>query len=111
MTRAVATEVRVVFVTAPRDRAPELARALVDRRLCACVNLVDGIRSFYRWEGAVEDDPEALLVIKTTTGVLERLRSVILELHPYDLPEIIALPVTEGHLPYLAWVRDEVAHP
>lgn len=104
-------EVLVVYVTAPRNQAADLARNLVDRGLCACVNLLGEVRSFYRWEGRVEDDPEALLVIKTTAEAFETLRATVVELHPYDLPEVIALPVAAGHAPYLAWVQTETTKP
>ena len=98
-----------MLVTASRERAPDLARALVDRQLCACVNVLGEIRSFYRWEGAVEDDPEALLVIKTTASAVPALTEAVRELHDYDLPEVIALEVTDGLSDYLAWVGAEVS--
>ena len=96
----------VVYVTAPPDKAPDLARALVDSRLVACANLVSGVRSFYHWEGKVCDDPEVLLVMKTRRAVFSALRAKVVELHPYDVPEIIALPITDGHPPYLAWIDE-----
>lgn len=102
-------DARVVYVTAPREKALEIARALVERRLCACVNVIGDVRSVYRWEGEVKDDPEALLVLKTTAAAFGVLRDTVLELHPYDLPEVIALPVSEGHGPYLDWIAAEVA--
>ena len=98
-----------MLVTASRERAPDLARALVDLQLCACVNVLGEIRSFYRWEGAVEDDPEALLVIKTTASAVPALTEAVRELHDYDLPEVIALEVTDGLSDYLAWVGAEVS--
>lgn len=100
------TDLRVVYVTAPDlDVAARLARALVEEELAACCNLVPGIRSIYRWEGAVHDDGEVLLVVKTQAERLERLTARVVELHPYALPEVIALPIVAGHAPYLAWVR------
>ena len=97
-----------MLVTAPPDEAPQLARALVERRLCACVNLLEGARSFYRWEGEVQDDREALLVIKTTRAAYPELERELPALHPYDLPELICLPVQRGLPDYLAWVASEV---
>jgi periplasmic divalent cation tolerance protein len=96
----------VVFCTAPEDRAPAIARVLVDRHLAACVN-VAAVRSFYRWEGEYVEDTEALLIIKTTRRRLEEAVTAIRDLHPYSLPEMIALPVAAGYFPYLSWVREE----
>jgi len=104
-------EVFVVLCTAPAE--PEvtarLARGLVEARLAACVNVIAGLRSFYRWEGQVQDDPEAQLLIKTTGGRLEALKSHLTSHHPYDVPEILALPVREGGAAYLDWVRGETS--
>jgi len=100
--------VQVVLVTAPdADAGSGLARQLVDERLAACANLVAPVRSIYRWEGAVQDDPEVLLVLKTRPERLEALCARVVELHPYDVPEVLALPVTGGSAPYLRWVREE----
>ena len=90
------------------DKAAEVARILVEERLAACVNLVSGIRSIYRWQGAVSDDSEALAVIKTTPERYEALAARLLSLHPYEVPELIALPVLAGHAPYLGWLGDQV---
>jgi periplasmic divalent cation tolerance protein len=104
------TDALVVLVTAPTpDRAAEIARALVDERLAACGNVVPAIRSIYRWEGKVQDDQEALLVLKTTRARFEALRERVLSLHPYEVPEVIALPVDAGSAPYLAWIARETA--
>ncbi len=101
-------DLRVVLVTAPdAEVAERLARGLVEERLAACVNLIPGIRSFYRWEGAVRDDAEVLLVVKTRTDRLEALASRVQELHPYELPEILGLPIIGGSQAYLDWIRTE----
>jgi periplasmic divalent cation tolerance protein len=98
----------VVLVTAPSpDQAAELARALVEERLAACGNVLPAIRSIYRWEGKIHDDAEALLVLKTTRGRFEALRERVIALHPYDVPEVLALPVEAGSAPYLAWLATE----
>jgi periplasmic divalent cation tolerance protein len=102
-----AAAVRVVLVTAPPREARRLARALVDRRVAACVNLVPGVRSVYRWKGRVEEARETLLVIKTAASRVPDLLAAVRELHPYDVPEGIALPVVAGLAPYLRWVREE----
>jgi periplasmic divalent cation tolerance protein len=100
-----ASDVRVVLVTCPDDDgALALARALVEERLVACVNVVERVRSIYRWNGEVCDDREALMIIKTRDGVVRDVVERVIELHPYDVPEVIALPVVAGAEPYLSWV-------
>jgi periplasmic divalent cation tolerance protein len=102
------SDVLIVYCTLPDDeRADQIVRALVDERLVACVNLLPGVRSFYRWEGKVCDDPERLAIIKTTVARFEAMKARLLELHPYDVPEVIAVPVDRGADAYLAWVRSE----
>lgn len=102
------TEAIVVLVTAPTpERAAEIARAVVGERLAACGNVVPGLRSVYRWEGKVQEDDEALLVLKTTRARFDALRDRVLALHPYDVPEVIALPVLAGSAAYLDWIEAE----
>ena len=102
------TDALVVLVTTPSpERAAEIARALVEERLAACGNVVPGLRSIYRWEGKVQDDAEALLVLKTTRARFEALRDRVLALHPYEVPEVLALPVEAGSARYLAWIAAE----
>jgi len=91
------------------DTAARIARMLVEERLAACVNLVPTVRSVYRWQGVICDEPEALAIIKTTVERYPALAARLAELHPYQLPEILALPVTAGHAPYLAWLAGEVS--
>jgi periplasmic divalent cation tolerance protein len=101
--------VRVVLVTVPDvETGRSLAQEVVAARLAACVNVVPGLLSVYRWNGAVHQDPEALLVLKTTTSVVEALMERVLEFHPYEVPEILVLPVEQGHPPYLRWVAGAV---
>ena len=88
--------------------AEPLARTLVEERLAACVNLLPPMTSIYRWQGAVEEERERLLLIKTTRGRLEALRARLGTLHPYELPEFLVLPVDGGSAAYLEWVRDSV---
>jgi periplasmic divalent cation tolerance protein len=95
-----------VHVTMPdAERATSLARALVDEGLAACVNVVPGVRSIYRWEGKVEESDEVLCLIKSRAEIFERLRRRIAELHPYEVPEILAFAVHDGSPAYLEWVR------
>lgn len=103
-------EVRVALVTAPdAETGARIGRALVEERLAACVNVVPGVRSIFRWEGAVQDEGEVLLVVKTAPERGEALAARVRELHPDDVPEVVLLPVTGGSAPYLDWVRQEVA--
>ncbi|HEX9050084.1 MAG TPA: divalent-cation tolerance protein CutA [Anaeromyxobacter sp.] len=102
------TDALVVLVTTPSpERAAEIARTLVEERLAACGNVVPGLRSIYRWEGKVQDDAEALLLLKTTRARFDALRDRVLALHPYEVPEVIALPVEAGSAAYLAWIAGE----
>jgi periplasmic divalent cation tolerance protein len=103
------TDVIVVLSTLPPgDVAAAIARTLVEERLAACVNLVPHVRSFYEWKGAVVDEPEQLAIIKTTADGFAALRARLVDLHPYEVPEVIALSAADGHLPYLGWVRESV---
>lgn len=102
-----APEAVVVMTTVPdRETAMRIAKALVDARLAACVNVLSPCRSVYRWQGQVEEADEVPLIIKSHPSNYAALESRLLELHPYDVPEIIALPVSEGLVAYLSWVRD-----
>ena len=95
-----------LHVTMPdRERATALARALVDEGLAACVNIVPGVTSIYRWEGRLQEDDEVLCLIKTRPAVFERARARILELHPYEVPEIIGFAVDDGSAAYLDWLK------
>lgn len=91
------------------DEAERLAEQLVDRGLAACVNVIPGVVSIYRWKGRVERDEERLLLIKTREERFEALREAIVSLHPYEVPEVVALPIGVGHEPYLAWLDASVA--
>ncbi len=102
--------VRVVLVTGPEPATLEsIGRVLVEERLAACVNIIPGVTSVYRWEGEIRADSEALAVIKTTEDCVQAARLRVAELHPYDVPEFVALEVVEGSPAYLQWVRESVA--
>lgn len=104
------SERKVAFSTVgTAEDAERIARALVERRLAACVNVVPGVVSIYRWKGAVEREEEHLLVIKTRTERLPALREALVALHPYEVPELVALDVEDGHPPYLAWLDESVS--
>lgn len=98
------TEACAVLITAgTEDQAADIAKALVSERLAACANIVPRIRSIYQWEGKLEDDAEVLMIVKTTRARLPELIDRVTVLHPYDVPEVIALPIVAGHQPYLNW--------
>jgi periplasmic divalent cation tolerance protein len=102
----VTDKIVVLAACGSKEEATALARALVDSRLAACVNVVSGLESIYRWKGAVETAAEWLLLIKTTRGLFAPLAEKIRSLHSYELPEIVALPVVEGLEAYLNWIAD-----
>ena len=101
----------VVALTAlpPNADAPAFVRALLERRLVACGTLLPGARSLYRWQGAIEDATETVVLLKTTRAQLPLLHEHLPSLHPYEIPELLVLSVQDGWPPYLAWVRGEVA--
>jgi len=90
------------------EEADRLARALVERRLAACVNVVPGVVSHYRWQGELQRDEERLLVIKTRAERIEALRDALRELHPYELPELVAFEISDGSPEYLKWLDEGV---
>ncbi len=103
------TEAVVALCTvAGEDEATRIARAVVEGRLAACVNIVRGVRSIYEWKAELEDDEEQLLILKTRRDCVEALRQAVVALHPYEVPEFLVLSVESGHEPYLAWLGDRV---
>lgn len=110
MDRPNADRARVVLVTAPdADVARALARGLVERRLAACANLVPGVTSVFRWEGAVQEEAEVLLIVKTTRERLPELEAFLAAEHPYDVPECVALEPAAVAAGYLSWLVAESA--
>src|SRR5262245_54569404 len=96
-----------LHVTAPDGAVAErLGRALVEEGLAACVNVIPGVRSIYRWKGKVQEDAEVRCLVKTRPALFDRVRQRIGELHPYDVPEILAFAVDDGSPTYLAWLRE-----
>ena len=103
------TDKRIVLTTAgSQEEAQKIARALVERRAAACVNIVAGVEAIYRWENKVERAGEWLLLIKTTAEEFESVRDIISELHSYDLPECICLTIENGNPDYLDWIEESV---
>ena len=101
----------VVVITTVTDPevAENIARTVVEEKLAACANLLGSVVSIFRWKSHVEREVEVMVIMKTTQQGLDNLRRRIVELHPYDVPELIALPVQGGYEPYLQWVRSEVS--
>lgn len=101
-------EAIVIFVTASsEEEARTLARKLVDSRLVACANVVPGLQSLFHWKGNVEEAKEVLLILKSRAELFDRVEQRVRELHSYEVPEIIALPILQGSAPYLAWINEE----
>lgn len=101
------TDARLVLIACPAAQADALASALVEARVAACVSLVPGLRSVYRWHGAIERAEEALLLAKTSAAAYPALEALVRARHPYELPEIVAVEVAAGLPAYLQWLADE----
>jgi len=107
MREEILTDEIAVFITAPsEDMAAAIARSLVEARLAACANIIRGIRSIYTWQGKVQDDPETLMIVKTRRDLFDGIKSKVKELHSYEVPEIVALPIVAGSEDYLRWLRE-----
>jgi periplasmic divalent cation tolerance protein len=98
----------VLTTVARAEDAERIAEELVARRLAACVNVLPGVRSIYRWKGGVERDEERLLLVKTRADRFEALRETLLALHPYEVPEVVAVPIEAGSAAYLRWLDESV---
>lgn len=103
------TPVVVLTTVGPQHDARAIARALVEARLAACVNIVPRVDSIYRWEGRVHEDPEQLLIVKTVDARVDELREQLFALHPYEVPEFVVLPVAGTSAAYGAWLLESVA--
>lgn len=102
----------VVLITLPSvDLAQRLAASLVGERIAACVTILPQVQSIYRWKGDVCNESEVLCMVKTRRSLFDTLREHVLRMHPYEVPEIISLPMVEGHLPYLSWIFSETRNP
>lgn len=103
-------QVLLVMSNVPDNASAQaLARTIVEAKLAACVNILPGVQSVYRWQGQIEQANEVTLLIKTTPQHYAQLQWALVDAHPYDVPEVIALPVTEGYAPYLQWVVAETS--
>ena len=101
-------ELRFIYITAcDRDQARAIGRTLVEERLVACVNIIDGMNSLYWWQGAIRDDHEAIVIAKTRADLVPRLTDRVKALHSYHVPCIVALPILSGNLDFLRWIEQE----
>lgn len=102
------SQVLFVYVTAAdAAEAERIGEAVVEARLAACANVLDGMRSIFRWQGSVQKGREAILILKTREDLFEDLKQLIVSLHSYELPCVVALPIAAGHEPFLDWVATE----
>jgi periplasmic divalent cation tolerance protein len=101
----------MVFITCPSHSvALGLSQPLVSGHLAACVTIIQGVTSVYQWQGALCEETEVLMMVKTTPQALEALTQYVLANHPYDCPEVVALPIVAGSVPYLEWVMQQTQH-
>jgi uncharacterized protein involved in tolerance to divalent cations len=102
------TDYIIVFVTAPSGKEGEkIAQALLEDKLAACVNIIPGLKSMFRWKGEISTEEEVLLLIKTKDRLFEKLKRRVIELHSYDVPEVVALGILAGNEKYLDWLKRE----
>ena len=101
-------KILVLTTAGSRDEARKIGRALVERLLAACVNVVPQVGSIYRWEGEIAEAEEWLLMVKTTRGAFERVREAIVELHSYEMPECVSIAIEDGSVGYLSWIGQAV---
>lgn len=103
-------EFLMVLCTCPTAESAEIvAKSIIENKLAACVNIIKEVNSIFIWKEKLDNTNETLLIIKTTDGKFENMRQEILQIHPYDCPEIIAIPIVKGHNEYLEWLKDSTA--
>jgi periplasmic divalent cation tolerance protein len=95
--------------TCPKENAHDISKALVESGKCACVNVIPGVTSVFRWKGSIEINEECILVIKSEEGLEDDLRSLLLKMHPYETPEFIVLKIESGSQPYLEWISASIS--
>ena len=100
--------IQIICNCPDKETATNIASHLIELKLAACVNIIENVQSVYRWQGKIEHDVEFQLQIKTTLRLFAEVEKTLNELHPYDIVEVIALPIIKGHQPYLDWIRDNV---
>lgn len=99
---------RVVLCTVPTSKSEQMSQILLEEKLIACVNIIPGVKSMYWWDGKIQTDSEDLLIMKTKDELVEELTEKIKEVHPYDIPEVIALKVKDGNNDYIDWILKSV---
>lgn len=103
------TAINLVYITTgDKAEAKKIGMALVESRLAACVNIIDQMSSLYRWEGRIQEDQEVILIAKTTENNVPELKNKVKAMHSHECPCIVCLPLTDGHEPFLQWVREQV---
>ena len=100
----------VMTTAGSEEQAVQIARGLVERRLAACVNVSSLGCSIYRWKGKIEEEEEKLLIVKTSARLFDRVRETIRELHSYEVPEVVAIPISHGDPDYLRWLGESLDH-
>ena len=100
---------RVVLITAPPAKAEELAQKVIEKRMAACVNIIDKVKSIYHWKGGAKKDTESLLIVKTATKKVESLINFVRENHLYEIPEVVSMTIAEGNPDYLNWLDEETS--
>ncbi|MBN1114248.1 MAG: divalent-cation tolerance protein CutA [Oligoflexia bacterium] len=104
------TDSIIVYVTVPDQKTAEIiAVSLLEEKLCACVNMLSGVKSLFWWDNKIDNAEELLLMIKTRQDLFEKLQARVKKLHPYDVPEIIAVPIVSGNKDYLDWLNNSVS--
>jgi periplasmic divalent cation tolerance protein len=103
-------EYLLVLITAPESDSEKIAKTLVKESMAACVNIISGIKSIYSWKGKIEKDDEDLLLVKTRAEHLENLTQKVIAIHPYEVPEVIALSLEAGATPYLQWIDQVIGN-
>ena len=98
----------VLITTSSLDEAKRIGTSLIDNKLAACTNIISSVESIFRWQGEVCNEKEAMLIVKTRRGIFNDLQSKVKELHSYDVPEIIALPILDGNSDYLKWLDSSI---
>lgn len=107
----VSPEQGLAIISAPVDKAEEIARRIVESRCAACAQVTAEVSSIYWWKGRIENEPERLILLKTEKSQVAPIQKLLREIHPYDLPELVFLPFTGGSEGYLAWLAGELASP
>jgi len=94
------------LISTPQEQAERIAKEFVSQKLAACAQIINPIHSIYWWQGKIEEDKEALLLLKTEVTRTEKIKKTLKDIHPYEVPELIIIPIQDGYTPYLSWISD-----